>query len=171
MMLLPAVLAASLLPTPTPAVTLPEVRAQLLTGAAVSLPADLRGKPAIIVIGFSQGSRDQVAGWGRRLTPDFHDSTDVLYYEAAELESVPRILRGWVKGKIRDTVPERARAHFFTVQDREAEWKHVAHFAAKDDAYILLIDPVGRVHYTAHGPTSDAAYAQLKQRVEALRAR
>ncbi len=154
---------------PLPATTLPQVHAQLLTGQAVNLPGDLHGKPAVIVIGFSQGSREQVAAWGRRLAPDYHDAQDVSYYEAAELESVPRLLRGYVLKKIKETVPARAQPHFLTVTDREAEWKFTTGFAAKDDAYLVLIDPSGQVRYTTHGATSDAAYAELKHRLDALR--
>ena len=157
-----------LLATPAPP-TVPAVHAQLLTGEAVNLPADVHGRPTIIVIGFSQGSREQVAAWGRRLAPDYRDAQDVAYYEVAELESVPRLLRGYVMKKIRETVPERAQPHFLTVTEHEAEWKATAGFSAKDDAYLLLIDPSGQVRYTTHGATSDAAYAELKQRLEALR--
>lgn len=153
-----------------PSSTIPEVHAQLLTGAQVNLPADNRGRPMVIVFGFSQGSRDEVAAWGRRLAPDYRDANDVAYYEAAELESVPRILRGFVLKKIKQTVPERGHAHFLAVLDHEAEWKATTHFEAKDEAYVVLVDASGRVSYTTHGPVSDAAYAGLKQRLEPLRA-
>lgn len=164
----------SILSAGTPCVKLPEVRATLLSGATMNLPGDVRGKPTVIVIGFSRGSQDQVAAWGRRLTPDYHGASDVAFFEAAELESVPGILRGWVTKKIRETVPERAHGHFFTVSDREAEWKSAAHYVAKDDgakddAYVMLVDPAGQVRYTVHGATSDAAYAELKRRLENLR--
>ncbi len=149
--------------------TLPQVHAQLLTGEAVTLPADLHGRPTVLVLGFSQGSREQVAAWGRRLAPDYRDAQDVAYYEMAELESVPRLLRGYVLKKIRETVPARAQPHFLTFTEHEAEWKAAAGFDARDDAYVLLLDPAGQVRYRTHGATSDAAYAELKQRLESLR--
>jgi hypothetical protein len=153
----------------TPRNSIPELHAELLTGTQVNLPADLHGRPTVLVIGFSQGSREEVAAWGKRLTPDYRDVPDVAFYEAAELESVPRLLRPYVVKKIKETVPGPAQAHFLALLDHEAEWKATAHFRAKDEAYVLLIDPSGQVLYTTHGPTSDAAYADLKRRLEPLR--
>ncbi len=167
-MLLPFLSFLGLLASPDIS-TIPQVHAQLLTGTPVNLPADLHGRPTVIVMGFSQGSREEVAAWGKRLAPDYHDAQDVTYYEAAELESVPRLLRGYVLKKIKETVPERAQPHFITVLDHESEWKAAAHFQAKDDAYVLLVDPAGQVLYSTHGATSDAAYGDLKHRVEQLR--
>ena len=162
-----ALLAAPLAPSAN--LSIPEVHAELLTGTPVNLPADLRGRSTVIVIGFSQGSREQVAAWARRLAPDYRDAPDVAYYEVAELESVPRILRGYVLKKIKETVPERAQPHFLTVTDHESEWKSASSFAAKDEAYVLLLDSSGQVLFTTHGETSDAAYGDLKRRLEAAR--
>ncbi len=153
--------------------TLPAVHAQLLSGTAVNLPEDLHGRPTVIVIGFSQGSREEVAAWGRRLAPDYRDAQDVGYFEVAELEAVPRLLRGYVLKKIRETVPERAQPHFLTVTEHEAEWKSATSFAdsSKDDAYVVIVDPEGQVRYTTHGAVSDAGYGELKRQLEPLRAR
>ena len=148
---------------------LPEAHTQLLTGAALNLPADLHGKPTILVLGFSQSSRDQVTAWAQRLAPDYRDAPDVAYYEAADLEPVPRLLRGWVTKKIRETVPTRAQPHFFTLIEHESDWKTAANFSARDEAYVLLVDPSGTVRWTTHGPTSDQAYTTLKQHLETLR--
>ncbi len=162
---------AGLLPlllTPT-APSIPEVHAALLTGTQVNFPADLQGKTTILVIGFSQGSRDQVASWGKRLAPDYHGVRDVAYYEVAEIEAAPRILRGYILKKIKEGVPEPAYPHFLAVTDHEVDWKAATHFEAKDDAYLVVVDPAGQITYTTHGPTSDAAYTTLKQRIETLR--
>lgn len=167
-MLLPLASFLPLLLTP-PVPNIPEVHAELLTGTQINFPADLRGKTTVIVIGFSQGSRDQVAAWGLRLAPDYHGVRDVAYYEVAEIEAAPRLLRGYILKKIKESVPERAYPHFIAVTDHEPEWKAATHFQAKDEAYLVLIDPAGQVQYTTHGTTSDAAYATLKQRIETLR--
>ena len=148
---------------------IPQVHAQLLTGAPINLPADLHGKPTILVLGFSQGSRDQVTGWAQRLGPDYRDAPDVAYYEAADLEPVPRVLRGWVTKKIRETMPAPAQTHFLTLTDHESEWKSAAGFTTGDDAYLLLLDRDGTIRWTTHGPTSDQAYTALKQHLEPLR--
>ena len=165
-MLLPLLGLLALTPT-TPGI--PEVHAQLLTGTPVNFPNDLTGKASVLVIGFSQDSREQVAAWGQRLAPDYHGVRDVAYYELAEIEGAPRILRGYIVKKIKEGVPQRAYPHFVAVTDHESEWKAAIHFQAKDEAYVVLLDPEGHVQYTTHGATSDAAYADLKRRLESLR--
>ena len=95
----------------------------------------------------------------------------MLYYEVAELESVPRLLRSWVFKKIKESVPERAYDHFLTLADHEAEWKAATGYAQADDAYVLLVDGHGAVRWKTHGAVSDARYAELKGRLEGLQAK
>ena len=149
-----------------PAAAVPPIHGTLLTGPAVDLPADLHGRPVIFVMGFSQDSREQVAAWGRRLAHDYATSPNLAYYELAQLQSVPRLLRGLVLRKVAASVPERARPHFVVVTDHESEWKQAVAFKAPDDAYILLVDPSGTIRARAQGPATDQAWAALQTQIQ-----
>ena len=61
--------------------TIPTVHTEALNGDEVDLPASLKGRSAVLVVGFSQGSRGDVTAWGKRLADDFQDSATVRYYE------------------------------------------------------------------------------------------
>ena len=153
------------------AARIPHVRGTTFSDTRVDLPADLHGKVGILVIGFSQGSRDAVTSWGKRLADDYYDSPSVLYYEMPMLASVPRFLRGFVEGRIKASVSDRGKAHFLPLTDGEAEWRDLTHYRAPDVPYILLIDDQGDVRWQTQGTPTDTIYATLRQQVDTLRPR
>ena len=147
---------------------IPQVHAATLAGAPVDLPGNLNGSAAVLIFGFSQASRAEVAAWGKRLAQDYNNSHTVSYYELAQLQSVPRPLRGWVGRRIAGSIPDRAKPHFVILTDHEAEWKVLTGFKQPDSAYLLLIDRTGTVQYRAVGVPTDAAYTALKQHLESI---
>lgn len=149
--------------------TIPTIRTTAMNGNVVDLPASLKGKPVVLVVGFSQGSRSDVTAWGRRLAADFHDSPNVRYYEVSVLTGVPKFLRGYVQRKISADVPDRAKPHFFSVDDHEAEWRSVTGYKKPDDAYVLVVDGAGVVRWRTVGSANDANYQQMKQQLAAIR--
>ena len=149
---------------------IPEVHATSFAGEAVNLPEGLRGKVGVLVLGFSHASRDEVAGWGKRLAGDYRESPTVIYYEMPMLAGVPRMMRGFIAGQIKGSVPDRAKARFVPLLENEAGWREVTHSKSGDDAYVLVVDEHGLVQLEMQGAATDAAYGAVKQRVEALRA-
>ncbi len=149
---------------------IPAVHGTSFTGVPVNLPQGLAGKVGVLVIGFSQGSRDAVTVWGKRLASDFYDSPTVAYYEMPVLASVPRFMRGFVAGKIKASVSERGKPHFVPLNDHEPEWRSLVHFQAPDDAYLLLVDDHGEVRWRTQGPFTEAGYSALKLQMQKVKA-
>jgi hypothetical protein len=147
---------------------IPPVAGTTFAGQPLRLPEGLNGRVAVLVLGFSQTSRAPITDWGRRLAGDFYGSASVAYYEMPVLESVPRVLRGFVLGRIKDSISDRARPTFLPLLDHEAEWKKTVGFTKEDDAYVLLVDAQGGVRWRTQGPIADAAYAELKRQIAAL---
>ena len=58
--------------------TIPEAHCTSLAGTTVNLPTVLRGRTAILVLGFSRDSQQSVTIWGRRLAADFANSPQHL---------------------------------------------------------------------------------------------
>ena len=85
------------------------------------------------------------------------------------LAGVPRFLRGYVLRKISADVPDRAKPHFLTIDDHEAEWRSVAGYRKPEDAYVLVVDGGGKVRWRAEGPATEAMYQQVKEHLLALR--
>lgn len=148
---------------------LPRIEARNLLGQAVNLPEASAGRPAILVIGFSHASQNQTKPWDQRLEHEF-DAAKVAVYPIAVLQAVPRLVRGMVVHGIKGGTPEDERGRYLLVYHHEDELKQAAGFQQPDDAYLLLLDPAGNVHWRFHGPVSDGAVIQLKTEVQDIEA-
>ena len=63
-------------------VAIPAMRGTTFTGEAVALPDALYGKVGVLIVGFSQGSRREVADWGHKLADDAERPVETgSYYE------------------------------------------------------------------------------------------
>jgi hypothetical protein len=149
--------------------SIPVVRGTSFGGQAVNLPMDLKGRVGVLVVGFSQGSRNAVKDWGLRLSADYEGSPVVMFYEMPMLAEVPRLLRGYVTAKIKDSVSERARPHFVPIVENEAGWRTITGYAGGNDAYAVVVDTTGVVRWQTHEKVTDRTYLNLKQAVESAR--
>ena len=148
---------------------IPSVHGTTFADKKVDLPDALQGKVGILVVGFSQGSREAVTTWGKKLAADYYDSRNVAYYEMPVLAAVPKIMRGFVAGRIKASVSDRSKPHFLPLTDNETQWRELTHYSAPDDPYILLVDGQGTVRWQTQGQPTDSIYTVLKATVEALR--
>src|SRR5277367_3524181 len=82
--------------------TIPAVHTKSFADTQVDLPADLRGKSGVLVIGFSKQSSQQTKLWNALLLPEYSSDAGVAYYEGAVLADVPAFIRGFVLKQIRD---------------------------------------------------------------------
>jgi hypothetical protein len=150
---------------------IPDLNGTSFANQAVSLPAELQGRGAgILVLGFSRGAREDVTSWAQRIAADYRTSDVVAYYELPVVASVPGLLRGIVLRSIKSSTPERAYKRIVPVTNNEAGWRAVVHYGESDDAYVLVVDRHGDVVWQTQGQPTDAAYAALKQQVERLKA-
>jgi hypothetical protein len=145
---------------------IPAVHGTALSGDAVILPDDLKGNLGVLVLGFSQGSREAVAGWGRRLAANYRDSPAVVYYEMPMLAGAPKLLRGMITRSMKSSAPERELPHFLPILDNEPAWRAIAHYSKPDDPYVVLVDGQGMVLWETEGAATDAAYAELQRKLE-----
>jgi hypothetical protein len=148
---------------------IPAVHGTALSGDAVNLPEALKGKAGVLVLGFSQASREAVAGWGRRLAADYRDSPAVAYYEMPVLAGAPKFVRGMITKSMKGSVPEREQRRFVPVLDNEQAWRAIAHYSKPDDPYVILVDEQGTVLWETEGAATDAAYAELQRKLEKAR--
>jgi len=152
-------------------IRIPDTHATSFSGAPIDLPQSLNGHTAVLILGFSQNSREAVTAWALRLAADYRDSPTVLYYEMPVLAGVPHILRGFVLGKIKKDVPPRAQPRFVPILDHESDWKLATGFTSQgreDNAYLVVVDGTGAIRSRiASGLPTDQAYAELKRSLEA----
>jgi hypothetical protein len=148
---------------------LPSISAQNLLGAKVELPSQLKGKPAILCIGFSRSSQTEVKHWTSSVREQLANSRAVVI-PIAVLEDAPKLIRGMIVHGIKGDVPPEQRSTFLVLYQNEKELKQAAGFTAPDDAYILLMDELGTIQYRLHGDVQPSALHELTSRVTAMSA-
>ena len=138
----------------------PHVEAEALSGRKLTLPDASAGTPALIVIGFTHGSNEQVKAWTERAGKEIPAKS---VYTLVELESAPRMVRGMIRSSIKGSTPKEHYDRFVIDYQHEQELKTAAGYEAGNDAYLVLIDGQGQVVWRAHGPPNDQMAAELKR--------
>ena len=144
--------------------TIPDAKAEALSGRKVVLPDDFSSHAAVLIVGFSRSGGDSARRWGKQLSQDLAGEKNLRIYSVAELQDAPKMVRGMIKHGMRSGL-SREEQDFFVVLDQDEDaWKKAADFADTNDAYILLADSTGKILWKTHGKSPDA------QSVNALRA-
>ena len=143
---------------------LPKTASESLAGRQMMLPDALKGRSAVVIVGFSKSSQTSVKEWDTRARKQLGAAFDV--YQVAVLEDAPRFVRGMITHAMKGSTPADRQDHFLIVVKGEVELKQAAAFSASDDAYVLLLDGTGDVRWRTHGAVSDAALRELQEHVE-----
>jgi hypothetical protein len=147
----------------------PAISGQTLSGHPVTLPAATAGHPAILFVGFSHSSQKAVEGWSRQVAAQLKTThPEVERFDIAVIQDAPRLVRGMITHGMKGSVPASEHDHFLTVTQGEDELKKAVDFSASDDAYVILLDPTGKITWHTHGDVSDAALKQLAEQVSAV---
>ncbi len=150
--------------------TIPVLHGRSFSVVQVELPADLRGKTGILLIGFSQKSSVQTKLWDEKLLRDFGNDPHFAYYQCAPSwrMSLTYFFRDHVVNSIRDKMPIAERAHFVPILQDASKWKGAAGYAAPDDAYVLLVDGAGQIQWRTHGAPTGELYSAMKEHLAQL---
>ena len=140
----------------------PQMEGENLLGKKVTLPDATNGHAAVIVIGFTHGSQNQTKAWTASV------QQELPVYSIAVLEDAPRLVRGMAVRGMKGGVPEDKRDRFIVVYSNEKELKQAAGFDRPDEAYVLLLDKDGAIHWRFHGPVTDAALQELESQAAAI---
>lgn len=147
----------------------PQARVETLSGKRLELSRDVASGFAVLIIGFTKASRAQTSEWSRRLQPEISRTFAVQVYEVAVVADVPRLMRGFVIGQIRSSVPKAIHSHFLLVKEQADVWRRLAGPGDEDAAYLVLVSR-GEVVWRGTGKLTDATYQSLIQALRALSA-
>jgi len=157
-----------MLAVPSRAQSIPPIKAKALDDAEVILPKPDDQQLLILILGFSHKSGDACGGWTKRVASDYTSDPLATYYQLAELQGAPSMVRGMILHGMRKEVPAPQHSHFVPLFDHEVDWKKAVNFSAPDDPYMLIAAPDGHILWQTHGPVSDSAYADFKSAVAKL---
>lgn len=144
----------------------PQAPVETLSGRSLELSRDVASSLAVLIIGFTRASRAQTSEWSRRLEPELPTAFAAQIYEVAVVADVPRLIRGFVIGQIRASVPKAIHPHFLLVLEHADVWRRLVG-AADENAACLVLVSRGEVVWRGTGKLTEATHQSL---IEALRA-
>ncbi len=125
---------------------LPSTNLPSLAGSRVTLPAASRGRVAVLVIGFTQGSSDPTSQWAAKLAT-VPKSLPVTQFAVAVLEDAPAFFRPIIETGMRHGLSKSDQRNFLILNHGETLWKKLVGFrySQSDAAYILLLGRHGHI--------------------------
>jgi len=145
---------------------MPMTQAQSLSGHVLTLPAAVAGHPAVIVIGFTQGSQRAMERWDKEIGAQVTAKPGVPLYNIAVIQDAPKFVRGMIKGSMKALVPAAGQDRFLTVVQGQDELKKAVDFSAGGDAYVVVLDASGKIVFHTHGDPSETAKKQVIEQIK-----
>jgi hypothetical protein len=145
---------------------MPMTQAQSLSGHTLTLPDAIAGHPAVIVIGFTQGSQRAMERWDKEIGAQVTARPGVPLYNIAVIQDAPKFVRGMIKGSMKVLVPAAGQDNFLTVVQGQEELKKAVDFAAGGEAYVVVLDASGKIVFHTHGDPSETAKKQVIEQIK-----
>jgi hypothetical protein len=155
-------------PQLTAGTMLPSLPAKTLNGAQVALPKDLKGHPALFVIGFSKAAAGATRPWleaCRSAVSPQPVASRVSCYDVRMVADIPWLLRGLVEMSMRSGLPAELQQNVLLVYSDNDAWQQRVSATDLNSAYIVACDKDGHVKGTSKGAL---VQADLKKLLEQL---
>ena len=149
---------------------LPLLQGEYLNGQRATLPKDSSGQVALLMLGFTYESRFAVEAWAKRFRQDFGMEPQVAFFEIPMIGGLARMGKWFIDGGMRRGTPKSDYWNVITVYGGTDAWKQRVGFRDPNAAYLILLDPSGKVAWRHAGGFADEPYAALSSRVSGLRA-
>ena len=147
---------------------LPTLRGEFLTGRTAVLPQMAAGRVALLLLGFSYDSRFAVEAWAGKFRAQFDADSRVTFYEVPLIGGLARMGKWFIDSGMRRGTPKADYEHVITVYGGTDPWKQRVGFRAPKAAYLVLLDPSGRVAWRYAGGFDEQAYTTLSAEISKL---
>lgn len=142
----------------------PQLSGRNLNGDPRALPADFKGKPGVVVAGFSLGSREDATTWATKIAHAYASKGRVDAYVAVVVEA-PAFIEPLVAAAMRAGQPADIHKWGMTVMDPDKALR--ASLGVVDDtkAQVLLVAPDGRLKWATGDGFTAARWAAFEAAV------
>lgn len=150
---------------------LPALRGEFLTGQPALLPRAASGKVALLLLGFTYNSRFPVEAWTKRFRQEFDKNPKVTFYEIPMIGGMARLGKWFIDSGMRRGTPKGDQGNVITVYGGTDAWKQRLGVSDPEAAYLILIDPSGKVAWQYAGGFDEEQFKALVGKATELRAR
>ena len=138
--------------------TLPKLQGDYLSKRKATLPDDAKGKTAMLAFGFSYDSRFAVEAWVKAWDKKHKGDPKFTYYEIPMIGGMARLGAPFIDSGMRKGTPKELHENVITVYGGVDPWKKRFGVRNEKEAYIVIIDPEGKVQSMAHGLAPPASF-------------
>ena len=144
---------------------LPSLTGEYLTGRKANLPADARGKAALLLFGFTYQSRFAVEKYAERFREEFTAQPEVTFYEIPMIGGMARLGKFFIDRGMRSGTPKPLHENVITVWGGVDPWKRRFGVtkSTEDHAYLVVLDRDGKVAWTGHGLYEAATFTAARE--------
>lgn len=131
----------------------PMLKGQTLSGRDAALPQAASGKVTLVAMGFTYQSRFPVEAWADWYRKTIGSRTDVTLFEVPMLGRLATFGRWFIDRGMRSGTPVELHDRVITVYGGTGAWKRRLSYSPEhpDDAYLIVLDPLGVVRWLHHG--------------------
>jgi hypothetical protein len=147
---------------------LPRLQGEFLTGRTAVLPQAASRRIALLLLGFTYGSRFAVEAWAKRFRQQHENDARVTFYEIPMIGGLARMAKWFIDSGMRRGTPKQDYEHVITVYSGTKAWKQRVGFRHPNAAYLILLDGNGRVAWCYAGGFDEQAYHALSSEVARL---
>lgn len=147
---------------------LPELRGDYLTKRKAVLPADAKGKAALLLLGFSYDSRFPVEKMSKEFAAKTKGMPNLTWYEIPMIGGMGRIASIFIDSGMRKGTPKELHENVITVYGGVDPWKKRCAMTSDKEAHLILIDKDGVVRWVHKSADSDSAVAKALEAVRQL---
>lgn len=148
----------------------PRVRGEALSGEERTLPDDLAGAPAVLLVGYVQGAQFDLDRW---LVALAQAKTPAKIVEVPTIEGlVPTAISGWIDGGMRSGIPSEDWGSVVTVYGKDAA--SIVERTGNEsprNARVLVLDAQGVVAWFHDRGFSASKFVELDALVRSVAAR
>jgi len=148
--------------------SLPLLQGEYLNGQRATLPQDSSRRVALLMLGFTYASRFAVEAWAKRFRQDFEKQPTVTFFEIPMIGGLARMGKWFIDNGMRRGTPKADYGNVITVYGGTDIWKQRAGFEDPDAAYLILIDPHGKVAWRHAGGFDEQSYKALASNASRL---
>ena len=141
--------------------TLPTLRGEFLTGRSAVLPEVASGRVALLLLGFTYDSRFEVEQWAKKFRAEFGKNPKVTFFEVPMIGGMAVMGKWFIDSGMRRGTPKADQENVITVYGGTDIWKQRVGFQDPKAAYLVLIDPTGKVLWKYSGAFDEATYEKL----------
>jgi hypothetical protein len=138
--------------------TFPEMKVTALSGKQVNLPADLKGKFAVIAIAYSIKAQTDLNTWYQPMMSNFFSSTIMpvnVYF--IPMTAGLGVSDEKIEAKLKSSIDKDLYGNVLLYKEDPKEYIKALGMTKKDEPYIFVVDPDGMITYVTSG-----AYTEQK---------